>query len=469
MFMKKRVLPEVDEVKLPHIFGMRPGKYILILLVLAVLLVLFLLGFLPGIVKGGRYVHFESDYSSVGIVVDGRYLGSSEGSRLFIPSGRHKVDYIKSGEIVLSDEIRMDHPIFLTLLFKRTATITADIPADENIYRNALEMTLEELPLYSGLFEYSSAYNYRPLFSLLARDAAAANVKDVSNDLLLQALFISSEEMYRDYLESVEIYRNAGIKYESEALGRVDAALEKLVAANGDFRTYSAALPSFSPARTDDGFAYPETTFTLGSDTIESWEGLSIYPVDVTVGKFTLSQKLVSEYDWALFIEANPYWAKDNIDAIVKDGMADEYYLAGVFPSVNVHTDKPVRNISYYAAMAYAEWISSRTGKNYRLPTEAELELAMDLTGEAPATSLRYSDYSDGPLSLLGGLWEMTSTSYLPLARISGNYDLSETEIGDMVVKGGSHVAPSSPAYEVGVLDRKDCSEYLGLRLAIGK
>ncbi len=467
--MKKKVLPEVDEVKLPVILGMRPGKYILILLVLAVLLVVFLLGVLPGIVKGGRYVHFESDYSSVGVIVDGRYLGSTEGSRLFVPSGEHKVEYIKSGDIVATTDIKMDHPIFLTLLFKRTKTIKAEIPASVDIYRNALEMAYEDLPLYSEVIEYPSAYNYRPIYTDIARDAVASGVKDVSADLLLQAMFINSATMYEDYKAAKDIYKKAGISYSSEGLSRVDSVLEKFIAEKGDFVTFQNDIPAIKPVKSEDGFTYPETTFSLGSDTIESWEGAAIYPVKVTVGEFTLSEKLVSEYDWALFIQANPYWSKDNIDTIVKEGKADEYYLAGIFPSVNVHTDKPVRNISYYAAKAYAEWMAKETGKNYRLPTEAELELAMDLTTETTATSLRYSDYSDGPKSLLGGLWEMSDTAFLPLARVSGNYELSNSTVGDMVVKGGSYVSPASLAYEVGALDRKDCSEYLGLRLAIGK
>lgn len=78
-------------------------------------------------------------------------------------------------------------------------------------------------------------------------------------------------------------------------------------------------------------------------------------------------------------IEQPLYWHK-------KDGQRWNYSLNGLKP---VNNDLPVQHVSFYEAMAFAEW------KGCRLPTEAEWELVAD--------QLNW-----------GQLWEWTNSAYLP-------------------------------------------------------
>ena len=194
-------------------------------------------------------------------------------------------------------------------------------------------------------------------------------------------------------------------------------------------------------------------------------------PVTVSVPAFEIAHNYVSEYDYALFIQENPYWAKENTDELIADGVADEYYLAGITPSVQNHSSTPVRNISWYAAQAYCDWLSARTGISYRLPTEAEWYIAsLDAADKSYARSLVSVDTDlSSPASVMGGLWEFTSTAYVPLSRAEGlTLSTGEIDFTDVVVKGGSYINSASEVTResVGVMPRDVTSDYAGFRLA---
>src|SRR5947209_1486018 len=48
----------------------------------------------------------------------------------------------------------------------------------------------------------------------------------------------------------------------------------------------------------------------------------------------------------------------------------------GFFDEKFNHPDQPVTSVSWFDAVAYCAWLAERTGKGYRLPTEAEWERA---------------------------------------------------------------------------------------------
>ncbi len=175
--MKRRiVLPEVEEVKLPVLFSMRPGMYLLILYTLFIAAAIFCIAFLPGILKGGRYVTFPAPLSESGIVLDGTYLGSAD-NQYFIESGSHEITYMKGGVPYASSLVEVDHPVFLTWLFHRTKT--ADSPVLSMSAEQKLEViryNLEQIQTAGAILSYDAVTRYEGVYTNLITDLIAMDV-----------------------------------------------------------------------------------------------------------------------------------------------------------------------------------------------------------------------------------------------------------------------------------------------------
>ena len=109
----------------------------------------------------------------------------------------------------------------------------------------------------------------------------------------------------------------------------------------------------------------PAGEFLMGNDDGHNPE----QPVHIVyVDAFYMDTYQVTNAQFKAFVDANPQWQKDNIP----DKYHDRHYLwhwAGN-SYLSEQGNHPVKFVSWYAAMAYAQW----AGK--RLPTEAEWEKA---------------------------------------------------------------------------------------------
>jgi sulfatase modifying factor 1 len=121
----------------------------------------------------------------------------------------------------------------------------------------------------------------------------------------------------------------------------------------------SRAIPSASAQFTaiePELVRIPEGWFWMGSETGQDNER----PVHrVWVDSFYLAGCQVTNRDYARFLEATnkqppPFWADQNLS----------------------HPQQPVIAISWFEAVEYCHWLGNCTGRNYRLPTEAEWERA---------------------------------------------------------------------------------------------
>ena len=103
----------------------------------------------------------------------------------------------------------------------------------------------------------------------------------------------------------------------------------------------------------------------------------------------------------------------------------------------------PVTNISYYDAVAYCKWLSENdSGSTYRLPTEAEWQLAAghmpkdadfncgEKNETTPVDTYSKTLSACGAIDMWGNCWEWTSTPFVPK---------QDTDDKFVIVKGGAY------------------------------
>ena len=164
----------------------------------------------------------------------------------------------------------------------------------------------------------------------------------------------------------------------------------------------------------------PSGSFEMGSE--DALGDSNERPVHtVHLDAFYMDKYEVTNAQFKAFVDANPHWQKNNIKDKFHDGDYLHDWNGNNYPSGEAN--HPVVYVSWYAAMAYAEW----AGK--RLPTEAEWEYAArgglagkkypwgddeptaadaNYDGHVDDTTPvgRYSDNGYGLYDMAGNVWE---------------------------------------------------------------
>ncbi len=144
-----------------------------------------------------------------------------------------------------------------------------------------------------------------------------------------------------------------------------------------DFKNYTETITAFDGVEvTFEMIAVPGGTFTMGSPVSEKGRKAHEGPQrKVTVGPFWIGKTEVTWDEFETFgypyrPKASP-WMEEYVDGETRPTLpyGDSYRSFG-------RDGKPVVGVSWYAGMVYCRWLSRKTGKMYRLPTEAEWEYA---------------------------------------------------------------------------------------------
>ena len=205
--------------------------------------------------------------------------------------------------------------------------------------------------------------------------------------------------------------------------------------------------------------------YTIGNESFALSRPLHILPIK----SFAIMQGTVTNQQFANFVSAGGYRIEDYWSEM---GLRWRKSKASIIPAfwddANFNApEQPVVGISWYEALAFANWLSIETGDVWRLPSEVEWEAAASFDGTGtihtaasglrktiPAIGTGYQS-SHGVWNLRGNVWEWCSTRWgrnwqsldysYPYDASDGREDLSGSYA--RVMRGGSWFDPLQEAH----------------------
>jgi formylglycine-generating enzyme required for sulfatase activity len=290
----------------------------------------------------------------------------------------------------------------------------ADRPAGGSaleLYREVQKLDPQNAVAEQGIFQVQRAVLDRALAAVAQNDFAGADRELAA----AQAIRPGSQQM-------IDVHKRVDDMREQRANGMLAQAHSALDAGNVELATRLAAqvraiapglaaLAAFDeqltnarlyasfkpgqvftdryvdlPGKTPAMVVIPTGSFRMGASADDDRSGTAQPQHTVTIGKgFAMARSAVTVAQFREFVRASNY-VPDSIrlgGASVYDersGVLREDSAASWqddYAGRKADDDLPVVNVSWNDAKAYADWLSQRTGKTYRLPSEAEFEYAL--------------------------------------------------------------------------------------------
>jgi formylglycine-generating enzyme len=149
-----------------------------------------------------------------------------------------------------------------------------------------------------------------------------------------------------------------------------------------EFKSYMEQIPGSSVSF--EMIAIQGGSFNMGSPADESFRKEDEGPVrKVEISPFFMAEIEVTWDEYlAFYKQTSGQGRSSDTEEIIKKRTANVDAISGATPPYGQPDQgwgmgqRPVISISFHSAETYCKWLSSVTGKNYRLPTEAEWEYA---------------------------------------------------------------------------------------------
>lgn len=520
---KKITQADIDsaKVQLTPLAGIPPRVYLPLAYALLLLLLLFLLLVLPGMRKYGSYLEFVGQPGPSAVYSGEDYKGSSAQS-IFFPAGTHSLRIEHEGFVSQSLEVKVPGRLFGSLFFPRKQSVSFGLLTEDAAAY--LQKAYAEYSSWSASGKPSALYQLPTVISeaasslastgaLYSKDSEKASQADSPEARLRSGLpsdrhfaqelasASASAESARDGLRASITYSSYGILSPLSLSYSIRTILSAL-GGSGGFADYvqdlTPALAQKITTALGSAEASPETAkiaapAVMGRKYMAGQEFLLFSRGGIVLGgeapsgslisyqrdlpAFGLAVAEVSNRQWARFMEENPDWSPGQKALLIEKGLVDEGYLAGWKGA----DDLPVTGVSWFAATAYCEWLSSGSGAyRFGLPSEAMWEAAArtglaDEKSGSRSTGIWFDGKRSGPeragsagydksgiADLFGNVWEWNSDSYRPYPAFAAD----KLQSSERSVRGGSWAnKPGTVSlYSRGGLEPARCTPYLGFR-----
>ena len=430
-------------MRLKPVFGLRPGVWLAAVYSAAILTALFFVLLFPGLRNPGARVVFESEPWGAAIRIDGVYAGASPAS-FFVPAGARSAEVSLPGFETATSEHAIPRRAFASRFFPRRYRLFVRLEAEDPLA--VLGLSASEFAAWSFGGEATPTWQVpRTLSEGVYRMGAAAAGDEAAGIIAASARFASTRAGLRDLVRAKTLAEGGGGSPSPLALARsvsqiaafldendagaawlagllTDGAADALVSSDWYRRGRETAVEALAP--NPAATAPHEAGLPMGQIRVEGllFAGLGggtlvqgePFPHPVQVGPFFVSATQVPPSVFADFVDANPKWGRENLAELMALGLATGDYLAdfGQLSPGGDWAGAGVNAVSWFAAAAFCEWLTSRLppqlyGWEVRLPTEAEWEFA--------AKSARLWDGFGGVFVPNNGSWEWCADPFSPL------------------------------------------------------
>ncbi len=415
--------PEHEEdikVRLKPILGIAPPVYVTATYAILILLIVFLVFFLPGLQRPGSNVTFQSVPSGAAVTVDGTYIGPTP-ITTFVDGGSRLVRFELPRFQSVETSFDVPSQVVAATIFPQNATVRVafDAPDVASVFRDATEefsrWSFSGSPAADSQFPPSLSERFSWLGAVVASDQAEIGEPVVADALAFAAEQSTSDGTARDLIRGSALLVSRGAAF---GPSQVASIVQEIAHLNGNSRLFAAWLSEnvgFGAQRilessdwyrrslgayaqdlarvrdlsgtaaaaggdpsSEGGSAgvtiggsqatyldidfvtVPGETVVFGgsaSSPADPFDDLPEIPYVTRVPEFRIMAGEVSQAQFDRFLAEEPEWNQASRDRLIDLGLADEDYLDGYAPATS--PDLPVTHVSYYAAQAFAGWLNS--------------------------------------------------------------------------------------------------------------